>query len=390
MALLSAPARAQSAPPEVPAFTLRGFGTLGLARSSNGEAEFLRDISQPTGVSNKWSARNDTLLGLQANYRINQAAEVTVQGVSHYRHDGSFTPDLTGAFLKYTINPRLTLRAGRIGTEFLMQSDSRMVGYAYLPVRPSAEFFGGVPINYGDGIDAEIRWPIGDGVLSSELFAGYAAEKLPLYELSNSLGIKWSLGYQQGSWLFRYIYAQLRTAKDIADLNDLRSMLSAVGAESAAHALGLAGTMARYHSLGATYDNGNWQIQTAINLVNNEFVMFENSRSAYIIVGHRFGPISPFAGYARGLSGAKTLDTGLPDAFFSELNTGVANVLKQTHQDRRTISLGARWDFARNMDLKAQIDWIKGDVSSVFLYENIKPGWNGQTTLFSVALDFVF
>ncbi|EKE16966.1 MAG: hypothetical protein ACD_10C00694G0001 [uncultured bacterium] len=64
--------------------------------------------------------------------------------------------------------------------------------------------------------------------------------------------------------------------------------------------------------------------------------------------------------------------------------------MKQTHQDRRTITLGARWDFAHNMDLKAQIDWIKGDASSIFLYESVKPGWNGQTTLFSVALDFIF
>lgn len=363
---------------------------MGVARSSNGNAEFLRDGSQPKGISNEWSARNDTILGLQANYRINQDAEIAVQGVSHYRYDGSFTPDLTRAFLKYSINPRLALRVGRIGTEFLMLSDSRMVDYAYLTVRPSVEFFGGVPIHYGDGVDAQVRWPIGDGILSSEFFAGFAREKLPYYELNNSRSLKWSLGYQQGSWQFRYIYAQSRLANDIPNLNDLRTTLSAVGADSAANALSLSGSLSRYHSLGAAYDDGNWQLQAAINAVNHDFVMFEDSRAAYVIVSHRFGQISPFVGYARGMSKAKNLDTGLPAAFFSDLNTGVANVLKRTHQDQRTITLGARWDFARNMDLKVQLDLIKGNASSIFLYENVKPGWNGQTNLLSVALDFVF
>jgi hypothetical protein len=33
-----------------PAFALRGFGTLGLARSSSDQAEFVRDLSQPVGI----------------------------------------------------------------------------------------------------------------------------------------------------------------------------------------------------------------------------------------------------------------------------------------------------------------------------------------------------
>lgn len=32
------------------AFSLRGFGTLGLARSSSDHAEYVRDLSQPLGI----------------------------------------------------------------------------------------------------------------------------------------------------------------------------------------------------------------------------------------------------------------------------------------------------------------------------------------------------
>ncbi len=53
------------------AFSLRGFGTLGLARSSSDHAEYVRDLSQPLGIKGgQWSARIDSVLGLQANWQV--------------------------------------------------------------------------------------------------------------------------------------------------------------------------------------------------------------------------------------------------------------------------------------------------------------------------------
>ena len=53
------------------ALSLRGFGTLGVARSTNGQAEVARDLLQPRGISDNWSARSDSDFGLQANYPKN-------------------------------------------------------------------------------------------------------------------------------------------------------------------------------------------------------------------------------------------------------------------------------------------------------------------------------
>jgi hypothetical protein len=133
--LLPPSAFAQGGSGEAPDLVLHGFGTLALARSDNGNAEFVRDLSQPNGVGRNWSAKNDTVFGLQANYRLNGLVEAVVQGVSHYRYDGSFSPELTWAFLKFEPTPGVMLRAGRYGTEFFMLADSRSVGYSYLTVR---------------------------------------------------------------------------------------------------------------------------------------------------------------------------------------------------------------------------------------------------------------
>lgn len=386
-AFLAAPAAASA--PEAPALVLRGFGTLGLARSTSAEAQFLRDISQPKGASRDWSGRIDSIAGLQLNYRAGETAEVVLQGVSHYRYDGSFRPELTWAFLKYDPNPRISLRLGRIGTEFMMQSDSRMVGYAYLPVRPPVEYFGAIP-NYGDGADLQLRWPVGEGVLRGRFAMGIAKERIPLYDLDGSQLREASIGYEGGPWQVRYIRARNRFAQDIPSLAPLRASLASVGAADAADALGLAGTLTRFQSLGVAYDDGSWQMQAAASEIRHGTVMFENLRAAYGIVGYRFGSITPFIGYSRGSSTPKSLDTGLPQPFFGPLNDAVATVLRSSHLRRSTYTLGARWDFARNMDLKAQVDFVRGDASSLLLTADPRPGWNGRTNVYSLALDFVF
>ncbi len=51
----------------------RGFGTLGLARTTSDEVEFVRDLSQPSGIRKDWDGRVDSVLGLQAAWQISPA-----------------------------------------------------------------------------------------------------------------------------------------------------------------------------------------------------------------------------------------------------------------------------------------------------------------------------
>jgi hypothetical protein len=125
LALLAGAAQAQEPASEGTALAIRGFGTLGYAQSTNAKAEFLRDLSQPTGVSEAGGLQIDSILGLQANYRASETLELAAQAVSHQRFDDTFNPEFSWAFVKYDLNPHVSLRLGRIGTEFLMQSDSR-------------------------------------------------------------------------------------------------------------------------------------------------------------------------------------------------------------------------------------------------------------------------
>lgn len=377
---------------EEDAFSFRGFGTLGAARSSNGDAHILRSIRQPEGIGDEWSAKQDSLLGVQAQYRFNHQVDALVQAASYYREDGSFRPDVTAAFVKFDLDPRFSVRVGRVGLDLLMLADTRMVGYSYIPIRPASESYN-VPLNYLDGASARWRVPLGEGVVSVEGTAGIAREDLPHYDFSGSKGVKGSIDYQVGAWQFRYFHARARLAHENDTLTPLRDGLAMTPARRLADKLKVEGTTGTYESLGVGYDNGDWQLQMVFDAMRYENPTLPDGSAFHCLVGRRVGNVTPYAGYSRARIDPKKLATGLPALpWYQPLDAGLARAMavSGTRMDSETFTLGTRWDFRRNMALKAQVDFVRGGKSLSMLVEDTDPDWNGRTTMVSLSLDFVF
>ncbi len=379
--LAASPVRAEDEPS---AFTLRGFGTLGMARTNSDDAEFVRDLSQPTGVKQKWDGRLDSLLGLQANWQIAPQLEAVIQGVSRYRYDRSFTPEVAWAYLKYDPTPLVSLRAGRLGTEFFMMADSRLVGYSFLTVRPPGDFFWYLPFYSIDGADAVATLPLGDSVLRGKLYYGVSDGNVPLadkqWKIDGSAMTGGFVDYQTGSWLLRVSYANIRFRRNLPIADVLQSRLPAALVPSSMEHLATANTRTHYYSIGAMYDHGPWQFQLMLNQCEQGSEAFESSTSGYALAGYRVGPVTPYLGYSQVSSRARG----------TTLNPVVAAIMADSHADQRTSIVGARWDVVRNVALKAQWDAIRGDASSIFPYRNEQAGWKGKMDVFSLTMDFVF
>ena len=67
------------------------------------------------------------------------------------------------------------------------------------------------------------------------------------------------------------------------------------------------------------------------------------------------------------------------------------NATLATVADQRTMSVGARWDFMKNVAFKVQYDHTRIGAGSTGTLINIQPGFvpGGTLNLFSVAIDFV-
>lgn len=389
---------------EESALTIRGFGTLGAARSSSADVEFIRDLSQPNGIKDgQWSGRIDTLLGIQANWQLSPELEVVGQVVSRYQYDTSRTPTLDAAYLKWVPDDRVSLRAGRIGADLMMLADSRLVGYSYLTVRPSVDFFGPLFFSSFDGADGSLTLPLGDGLLRSKLFAGEIQEKATgapgIWDTSGSPVYGFIADYFTGPWQFRASSTSIRFSSDLnfTSLTDpLHAVAALTGIRSAsvaADALSAKDTDTRYHSLGTVYDNGPLQIQAAVNKITHETATFQNSVAGYLLAGYRMNTITPYAGISRWKSDYKNLSTGLPDIpTFAPLNQGFQTLMNASGANQTTYTLGARWDVRSSIALKFQWDAVQGSSDSKFPYAsaNTSSNWNGRTNVISATMDFIF
>ncbi|MDP1538036.1 MAG: porin [Burkholderiales bacterium] len=395
---MAAPVGVRAAEP-VPenAVTLRGFGTVGLTHNNTGGAEFIRDILQPRGVANGWSGNVDTRIGLQINARATAEIEGVAQVVSAYNHAGSYDPELAWAFISYAPGPDLKARAGRLGWDVFMLSDTRNVGYSYLWVRPPVDYFGPLQISHIDGADAVFNHTLGGGLASAKLYGGRARQQVPSppgadYELTGTRVLGTNLNYRKGDWLFRADYTVVRLNNEVPDFVPLLAALRSTGSPAAASLatdLALADKTVEIVSAGAVYEHGPWQSQLMFNRHTSNSLAYPQKDSGYFLLGYRRGQWTPFVTLAATRSqAAPQRGTGLPTP--NPLDGAVSTVLAGTQSRQHTLSLGVRYDFMRNAALKVQLDRIRVQDNAAFLWRNPQPGWNGRATVFSLALDFVF
>lgn len=375
---------------------LHYFGTLGMARASSKHVQYVRDLSQPSGTSGgSWFSHPDTLLGLQANYTLNERANAAAQVVSRYRYDGSYHPEIMWAYLNTTTEHGTKLRLGRLVTDFYMLADSRLVGYTNLVVRPSTDFFGQLPLYHIDGLDIAKTFPLYDGLLTAKLFGGYTKEYVPVgrqaWNMGDSPMLGGNLTWHQDAWSFGLGYAQLKVKHDWPFAGEL-AVLRSLGSQpsAAADSLSIAGKLSRYYSMGVIYDDNPLQVQLMLNSVDQESHAYQNYHSAYFLAGYRLGKITPYTGISRSYSKKKQLDTGLSNPAYDALNARVTYLLDVSHTNQKTYTLGLRWDFSQGMDVKIQWDAIRGKGDALFLYRNDSPGWNGKTDVLSFTMDFAF
>ncbi len=377
-----------------PGVSLHGFGTLGLTRVDDGNAQLVRDLSQPNGAGTSWTAKVDSLLGLQANIHLSPDTEGVVQLVSRYHADSTYRPELTWAFVRHDFSPDFSLRVGRLGTEFYMLGDSRLVGYSNLSVRPPPDFYGSLVFSYVDGLDATLTRPVASGLLKGKLFAGRSPEKTPyapgvLWDLKGSKLVGGYLDYSNGPWQFRLSHVQARFEQEAPVDDALRGFGVRLSQPylSRLPAMAMAGQDVRFSSLGLVFDQGPLNVQFMLNRIRHDSPTFTGSRAAYVMAGYRLGAVTPYLGMSRSLSYAPT-----PPLTGNPAIDGVTTFLvAQSVTDKHTYTAGARWDVHQNVALKAQVDWVRGTPASVFLFKGVQRGsWDGNLTALSLTLDFVF
>jgi hypothetical protein len=387
------------------AWKLKGFGTLGLVWNSTSRAQFTRDVSQPGGATRSADARVDTRLGLQLDGTLADTLQAGLQVLGKYRYDATFTPEIAWAYLGWSPVPELQVRAGRLGVELFMNADSRDVGYSYLWVRPPVECFGLIPVTRLDGMDATGTIPLGrQATLRLKAFYGATSEKLPLAGMPPLSLAGDRIGglvteVQTGAWRLRLAAARFAIYTDFPgpvgalpqDLGGFAQELGDPGLAQTAAELRFSGGAVRWYSAGLSREDGPLQVQGMLNRMQSDRVVLPPSWAGYLSLGYRFGQVVPYGLWSRICSRHSQVYLGqlpeVPQA--APLLQGVDFMVDANPDTQSTTAAGLRWDFQAKAALKFQLERIQTRLPNSLWYQ-AQPQWNGQATVASAVLDFVF
>lgn len=389
-----------AAEPDAPMFSFSGFGTVGLTYSSEDQADFTSSIFKPNGAgyTHEWSADVDSRLAAQVTGNFTPKLSAILQVISEQNSENKYTPAVEWANIRYAFTPDFSIRAGRIVLPTFMVSDFRKVGYANPWVRPSVEVYNLMPITNNDGVDASYRLRLGE--ITNTVQVSYGNTKAEILDLETEAQDQWGIfnTAEYGPLTIHLAYYQ--SSFSIESLRPFFDAYRQFGAEGMAIAdkYECNGKRARLTGLGGSYDPGNWFLMGE--WAKRESNCFVGGNTAwYISSGYRFGKFTPYVTYAQTKADTNTSDPGLTVSALPPFLAGAATALNSglnaalaTSPVQKTISVGGRWDFRTNADLKLQYDHTRLGEGSAGTLINLQPGFQtgGEFGVFSAVIDFVF
>lgn len=387
-ALAAAGASAAQASPE---FQFSGFGTLGAAHSSKAGIEFVQP-GQPSGAGTDSSIKPDTRIAGQLDARFGGGASATMQVMSKYTGDGNWKPAVEWLFGKLHLGEAVSVRVGRMGAPFFAVSDFREVGYASVWLRAPVDVYGQVFLRSFDGVDVQYSGKIADVPVTAQLLAGGTTAPFEgaSVDFKRQIGINVTAEVADGVTL-RAGTIQGRLTATNSGITQLVAGLKATPFAELGQTIECASKRAGFSGLGLNVDRGDWVAAAEVTHRNSDCIV-STTTGWLAMLGRRFGSVTPYAIVSGVSTGAGAVENTIPAGVAPQLDVlrnaiegaKASLVLKQ-----RSTALGLRWDAARNLAVKAQVDRIDLQ-GGRGLFVQTGPLPAGTVTVTSVAVDFVF
>lgn len=388
-----------------------GFGTIGTYKGNSNVAGVRTDQRQSIYSLKDWRFDGDSQASLQATLNPHGQFKAVLQVISKKDINGSNKPTVEWAYLSYPITSEVDFKVGRTVAPIFIMSDYRNLNYAQTTVRPQSEIYQVNPITYQDGVTARWDKRVGSGNMQLEGFFGKTKVSVTGGDIDLSRVKGLSLKWAQDSWSVRGGYSWYNASLvaptvegNIKTLSSLPSVVCTNCLSELAAAAPIKAITAKIATLGATFDNGEWIAQAEWAKRDTNTVVISKVSGWNALLGYRYGDFTPYIGTGSySVDSSKTnLTPGpfAPAAVKAQLNYLNQSFLGVGDPSRDVMSVGVRWDFAKNLALKAQLESMKMKVPAVGASSGFQSyatsmlgvpnNFDGRVSMFTVNLDFVF
>ena len=347
-----------------PMFKIGGYGSLGIAHSSQSLGDYVLDGTHPKGPgrSSDWSFNNDSRIGVQASADFTPNITAVLQLDYEYQAGGSYDTDVEWANIKYAFTPNAYIRVGRIVLPTFLFSNNIKVGYSYPWVHPPIDLYRQLPMTNSDGVDAAYRFEIGEAWNSIRVVLG-KGEIERATSTSTSRGL-WGIfdTFEYGPTTMHIGYQERKSSS----YNKLT---------------GVTGEWIKNSdlSVGASYDVNDW-------FAMSEWIQRKSTtklQAMYVSAGLHVSKVTPYLTYSQ----------NSPASFLTGFPPPTAAAIQNAKRSEKTVSLGMRWDFMKNTDIKLQLDQVHLGSDSNGYLDNVPAGvvlYGDRFYVISTVVDFVF
>ncbi|MGL4715316.1 MAG: hypothetical protein ACRCWL_05340, partial [Aeromonas sp.] len=316
--------------------------------------------------------KQDSLLGLQFDFNVNEKAKVTTQLVANGRYD--FEPAIEVAYLSYDLDVA-TVRGGKIRTPFFMYSDFLDVGYAYPMLRPSQEMYEHLIISSFTGVDALIPVKLGNTTLQLQPFTGVSQVEERDTTFGSKVDIKDVMGlaatWSIDDWTLRGSFVKAKT--DTSDVFFVSEK------------------DATFASVGLQYNDGAWLFNAEAMRMELEGA-YTDVEAASALLGYQYGEFTPYiaTGWIKSTDDSERAKLAAAPGAAGVVNQNINKLMPVG--ERKSYSVGMRWDFAPKVALKMDATYADVKAGNGVLASNNTQGQANfsDTMVYSASLDFVF
>lgn len=389
--------------------SVRGFGTVGVAKVTNGRYGAISSFGQQHPVRNEWSPYLDSVLGLQADIKASDNNTLVFQGM--WRPGDSDSPLLQLGYWESRPWMSTKFRIGRIPTPMFRETEYFHIGYARLAVRPAMPVYTKLSaISHLDGGDFRWQFESGDWVYGLQLFGGNSAYSHQAYldgyepfraKVSQMRGVV--IKAISGNFTVRVSHTLVGSTS--YESNEITALTN--GIDSAAMGLKLNSQNSQaeqlemyrnlfdskniqYSSIGVDWLPENWQLIGEMTLLDPNSHTLGISKAWKLLIGRDFGNFTPYVLFSSQNTKRTTLnESAFAGPLLAPLRDELVTAIRRADLSMRSFGAGVRFEINANQAVKFQVEKLRWNVP----YADSLGDSSEQaprTTLFSVVMDFVF
>lgn len=348
------------------------------------------------GYNNSISINQQTLVGLQADYQINDSLSATGQFIARTGDDKD--SDLEWLYLTYAPSKSLRFKLGRQRTPIFNYSEVVDVGFAYPWISLPQQVYRTFLFPTYEGLHTQYEY-IGKKVsLGLEAYAGGTDKdftsngRVVDTHIDSLRGGVGTIGYK--GWNFRVSYHRGHVDTNQSELNAFSNQLRQLGFTQSANSIKTAG-VGRFYQASAFYEDVDYFFRTEVMQLKADLSLAPKTKGYFISAGVNFDPISVYASFSKDINRYGQPSSEIPTGLSPQLDAlafGYQQIFSQSiDNDTKSYTIGLRWDWKQNLAFKVESTLLEENnaLQGLFTTRDVN-NFDGQAMLYQVAMEWVF